>query len=301
MGSASRCSISRWALVTLLLTGCVTWLVILRLSGVRDGANGAAAPGPRAAPGIRDRLTAALRQQSAERYERQGSSKPGGASPGSDATGDGGSLDKSLDAGLERARAMKSPYFRRFAEAVSSGLALELMADPFARASGTSGAGGTGGERAGERSGVRNGFTRGEALLGGGADSRTSPGWEAAPSGNVPCLYKNGFDFIGEDVVTRMRLGRADCCALCTNMNKEDGPGSCKVAVLSSKDDDPPEACWVKKNVVRAVRKRGVTACIPAESAHELGLLLVKLQRGRGGDFRRFGKQRGHSGHYIPR
>merc|ERR1712183_1156799 len=64
-------------------------------------------------------------------------------------------------------------------------------------------------------------------------------------------------------------LSRSECCMLCVRQNRRE-PGVCKVAVVSSPSDVPPEACWIKKTALKAVRKAGVVSCIPNDQVKEL-------------------------------
>merc|ERR1712107_46449 len=46
--------------------------------------------------------------------------------------------------------------------------------------------------------------------------------------------------------------------------------GACQVAVLSSRYDNPPQACWLKRSVTKRMSKPGVISCIPTENLDRL-------------------------------
>jgi len=172
-------------------------------------------------------------------------------------------------AAVARAWAMRSPFLKHYEKALGSGLASELMADPFAD----------------PRPGVASDASE-DASLSEQQSLPESPPIEVASQGAMAaaegkplmeymdqirrqakhgCAFQEGVDYVGSDVTQWPPTGLSStaCCERCRKMNRQRA-GSCTVAVLSAKTDDPPEACWLKTAVTKAVPKDGVVSCLPS-------------------------------------
>jgi len=121
----------------------------------------------------------------------------------------------------------RSPYFSYFELALSSGIIDELMPDPF----------------------NEHGTELPEAV-------------SQKNMTEAPCKFLQNTDYIGIDTGMMTGLTASNCCNVCKRRN-EMRPGSCEIAVVSSTEDDPPHACWLKRSIHRKVAKQGVIACIP--------------------------------------
>eukprot|EP00927_Polykrikos_kofoidii_P026415 TRINITY_DN23514_c0_g2_i1.p1 TRINITY_DN23514_c0_g2~~TRINITY_DN23514_c0_g2_i1.p1 ORF type:complete len:718 (-),score=93.84 TRINITY_DN23514_c0_g2_i1:418-2571(-) len=92
---------------------------------------------------------------------------------------------------------------------------------------------------------------------------RIMPSPQASSGQQSDCRFEEDVDYPatgGEDVIEDTTAEA--CCRICVARNTND-PGSCDVAVLSSRFDTPPSACWIKVHVMSSVGKPGVKACWP--------------------------------------
>lgn len=186
-------------------------------------------------------------------------------------------VDPTSERALSSAQAMRSPYLNYYLKALKTGLAAELMPDPF---------------------GVFAGDTHQSQSA---SFVYPLPGHsfktKSVPSGALPavhsaavlapplldkkkfivpnrnrtnrhsCVYKTNVDYIGIDVLTIPYSNLEKCCQACRDLNiKFKTEDTCAVAVLSSSSDDPPRACWLKRMITKAVPKAGVTSCIATTS-----------------------------------
>jgi len=76
------------------------------------------------------------------------------------------------------------------------------------------------------------------------------------------CLFQDNLDYpaLGKEEVFE-NLSPQECCELCGRHNRDGNV--CAVAVISTRNDNPPQACWLKDRVARGVHKPGVKACWP--------------------------------------
>lgn len=160
---------------------------------------------------------------------------------------DSNDFDPMMPASLERARHLGSPYFQSYKEAVESGLAKELMRNPFPDSIGS----GLGDEIA--EAEVEQDVENAEQEV----------EFDTVAEQGENCTFKQNIDYIGEEQGPIEHLTKKACCALCESKNRAT-PGACVVAVMSATWDEPPEACWLKRNVQKSVKKAGVTACVPS-------------------------------------
>mmetsp|Transcript_36415 Transcript_36415/g.66709 ORF Transcript_36415/g.66709 Transcript_36415/m.66709 type:complete len:236 (+) Transcript_36415:87-794(+) len=169
------------------------------------------------------------------------------ASAGSTTAGPAAELMKLKDPRLSRMPSSgRGPYAKDYEKALESGLALELMANPF-------GSDGSLPELA-------------KSLLS-AADSDSKEGSShVRHSKGTPasCTMETDMDYFGEDFKRLFHLTPDACCRACQRQNKRKA-GTCDVAVLSAEDDNPPKVCWLKRNISSAADKAGVQAFWPSE------------------------------------
>merc|ERR1712232_379890 len=79
------------------------------------------------------------------------------------------------------------------------------------------------------------------------------------------CTFQDGVDYVGDDVGSQEGMNPNTCCEMCAGRNRQQ-EGACQVAVLSSRYDNPPQACWLKRSVTKSMSKPGVISCIPSEN-----------------------------------
>mmetsp|Transcript_49750 Transcript_49750/g.116290 ORF Transcript_49750/g.116290 Transcript_49750/m.116290 type:complete len:132 (+) Transcript_49750:3-398(+) len=78
------------------------------------------------------------------------------------------------------------------------------------------------------------------------------------------CNVDEDVDYSGEEFKTLFHMTPDACCKACLRQNRK-RTGTCSVAVMSSEDDSPPKACWLKRNITGVARKNGVQAFWPPE------------------------------------
>jgi mannosyl-oligosaccharide alpha-1,2-mannosidase len=78
------------------------------------------------------------------------------------------------------------------------------------------------------------------------------------------CEFQQDLDFqdAGDDRMMKQGLDKKGCCDYCASLGVQ-----CAVAVYSSPQDSPPNACWVKPTAAMPVFKAGVAACWPSANA----------------------------------
>jgi len=97
----------------------------------------------------------------------------------------------------------------------------------------------------------------------GSGDGRGPKRSEGAGREKASCTFKDDTDYDGEDMESGVEGETPEgCCQLCAKRNRMT-PGSCVGAVLSSRSDTPPKACWLKSRIYGTRRKSGVMACTP--------------------------------------
>lgn len=174
---------------------------------------------------------------------------------------------------LLRARQWGSRYLRYYEEAVSRGWAQELMAEPFG-----DGAIGFHGMDLTAMA-LRPGMQRWIPNDAGVPSTDELESWQpfarladeaedivtgAAKDGGG-CTFRPGTDIIGGDMEVVQGLSVERCCEICI---KKKG---CEAAVLSSLQDSPPRACWLKAGVRRFAAKDGVVACLRLKQRKNAG------------------------------
>eukprot|EP00928_Gymnodinium_smaydae_P081310 TRINITY_DN64858_c0_g1_i1.p1 TRINITY_DN64858_c0_g1~~TRINITY_DN64858_c0_g1_i1.p1 ORF type:complete len:751 (-),score=120.72 TRINITY_DN64858_c0_g1_i1:104-2356(-) len=100
----------------------------------------------------------------------------------------------------------------------------------------------------------------GDAAVGGSVKAGPSATLNSEPK----CVFQDNTDYrsLGEEDVIE-NSSPEDCCRSCAEKNRV-RPGSCAVGVLSSENDVPPLACWLKEKVSSStISKDGVKACWP--------------------------------------
>jgi hypothetical protein len=157
---------------------------------------------------------------------------------------------------LLNAKEMESPYLKHYLKALDTGLAQEIMPDPFT-ALGAPLAKPKNRRQSYGYSSWQRSYSSPEK------DSLVDDGSSAG------CKFREDIDYVGEDDGSHEGLTKKQCCLLCLKRNRRQ-QGACKVAVLSSQSDVPPEACWIKRDVTKAVTKVGVVSCVPLEYVKEL-------------------------------
>mmetsp|Transcript_52503 Transcript_52503/g.162947 ORF Transcript_52503/g.162947 Transcript_52503/m.162947 type:complete len:352 (-) Transcript_52503:418-1473(-) len=149
----------------------------------------------------------------------------------------------------QQKRQHESRFRKHYEEAVKSGLAKELMHDPFPL---------QGDEEDSEGANAMLSSDVSEQVL----QHRQRCDADAVAEKSSQCMYRKGLDYLGVDVETVSGLTADECCCLC-RLRDEETPGSCDVAVLSGPSDTPPQACWLKHSITGLVEKKHVVACLP--------------------------------------